>query len=351
MAVLILAALIWGLGWAFDIPAKRRALALLGLWVLAMLVQLFLPGGHALRGLVGGSAQGWAVLGGAGALVAAYLWGLSALKQRAKPVVAPAAESTGPFASAELERYARHILLREIGGPGQQRMKAAKVLVVGAGGLGSPVLMYLAAAGVGQIGVIDDDVVDSSNLQRQIIHAESRLGLPKVQSAEIAMKAINRFVEVRPYQRRLDEESASALISEYDLVLDGTDNFDTRYLVNRVCARLGKPLISAAITQWEGQISLYDPARGGPCYECVFPERPLPGMVPTCAEAGVAAPLPGVIGSMMAMEAVKYLTGAGEPLRGRLLIHDALYGETRVIGAKRREGCAACGGGGRGTAD
>ena len=166
---------------------------------------------------------------------------------------------------------------------------------------------------------------------------------PKVFSAEAAIKALNPFVQVRPYRRRMDAQVAAELLADYDLVLDGTDNFDTRYLVNRACVAAGKPLISGAITQWEGQVSLFHPARGGPCYECVFPERPLPGMVPTCAEAGVAAPLPGIIGAMMAMEAVKHLCGAGETLRGRLMIHDALYAETRVIGVKARADCACCG--------
>ena len=331
----------WGLGWVMGVPVARRLGVLAVLWVAAMVVHLVLPDGHGVRVLVGGDARVWAVIGGAGALIAGYVFGVKALKARVAPVETP---KVGAFRPAELDRYARHILLREIGGPGQERLKAARVLVVGAGGLGSPALLYLAAAGVGVIGVIDDDVVEGSNLQRQIIHTDQRIGTPKVQSAEIAMRALNPFIEVRPYQRRLDEATASALIADYDLVLDGTDNFDTRYLVNRVCATLGKPLISAAITQWEGQISLYDPARGGPCYECVFPERPLPGMVPTCAEAGVAAPLPGIIGAMMAMEAVKQITGAGESLRGRLMIHDALYGETRVIGIKPRAGCAVCGG-------
>ncbi|WP_232831626.1 HesA/MoeB/ThiF family protein [Pseudogemmobacter bohemicus] len=250
----------------------------------------------------------------------------------------------GPFSQAEVSRYARHLFLREIGGPGQQKLKAAKVLVVGAGGLGSPVLLYLAGAGLGEIGVIDDDLVELPNLQRQIIHTDAGIGTPKVFSAEAAMKALNPFVEIRPYQRRLDENVAEALIADYDLVLDGTDNFDTRYLVNRVCARLGKPLISGAMTQWEGQLSLWDPAQGGPCYECVFPERPAPGMVPSCAGAGVVAPLPGVIGAMMALEAVKHITGAGEGLMGRLMIHDALYAETRMIRVKKRKGCPACGG-------
>jgi molybdopterin-synthase adenylyltransferase len=232
--------------------------------------------------------------------------------------------------------------LREIGGPGQKAMKSAKVLVIGAGGLGSPALMYLAAAGVGVIGVVDDDVVDASNLQRQIIHTTEGVGTSKVLSARAAMLALNPFVEVRAIQERFGEGNAG-LLSGYDLILDGSDNFDTRYLVNRLAVRAGKPLISAAITQWEGQISLYDPARGTPCYQCIFPHRPAPGMVPTCAEAGVAAPLPGVIGSMMAIEAVKDMTGAGEGLRGRLMIYDALYSEVRVIGIKRRDDCEVCG--------
>ena len=341
MLVLALAAAIWALGWVVDVAPRRQFMVLAGLWAAAILAHLLLPEGHELRAAIGGDARVWAVVGGLAGLVAVYVLGLSRLRARVKSP-ALSVEAGSSFRPAELDRYARHILLREIGGPGQQRLKSAKVLVVGAGGLGSPALLYLAAAGVGTIGVIDADTVEGSNLQRQIIHADARIGLPKVQSAEIAMRALNPFIEVRPYRRRLDGDTAS-LIADYDLILDGTDNFDTRYLVNRLCVQAGKPLISAAITQWEGQISLYDPARGGPCYECVFPERPLPGMVPTCAEAGVAAPLPGVIGSMMAMEALKYLTGAGDPLRGRLMIFDALYAETRVIGAKKRPDCPVCG--------
>jgi molybdopterin/thiamine biosynthesis adenylyltransferase len=158
------------------------------------------------------------------------------------------------------------------------------------------------------------------------------------------MRALNPFIEVRPYNRKLTEAIAAELIADHDLVLDGTDDFDTRYLVNRVAVAAGVPLISGALTQWEGQLGLYDPSRGGPCYACVFPERPAPGLVPTCAEAGVAAPLPGIIGAMMAMEAVKHVTDAGETLRGRLMIHDALYAETRVIAVKRRADCPVCGG-------
>jgi molybdopterin/thiamine biosynthesis adenylyltransferase len=293
--------------------------------------------------LVGGDLVGWAVFGALVAIVMGYRITLRKLRARMvanAPVVTPTA---GKFSDSELDRYARHIMLREIGGAGQKALRDARVLVIGAGGLGSPALLYLAGAGVGTIGVIDDDVVDNTNLQRQIIHVDARIGMAKVQSAEIAMRALNPFVTVRPYQRRLTDDIAQALLADYDLVLDGSDNFDTRYLVNRVCAQAGVPLIAAAITQWEGQISLYDPAQGGPCYECIFPVRPADGLVPTCAEAGVAAPLPGILGAMMAMEAVKYITGAGIGLMGRLVIHDALYAETRSIMVKPQADCPVCG--------
>jgi molybdopterin/thiamine biosynthesis adenylyltransferase len=340
MLVIGLAIGLWILGWMFDVPAQRRWLAIAALVGLAVVLCLVLPEGHPLRQLAGGDARVWAAAVLAFGAVLGYRHLLKGLKTRAD-LAAPVAVKAA-FSEGELNRYARHILLREIGGPGQRRMKDARVLVVGAGGLGSPVLLYLAAAGVGHIGVIDDDTVDASNLQRQIIHTDQRIGTAKVASAEVAMKALNPYIEVLPYQMRLDQASG-ALIGEFDLVLDGSDNFDTRYLVNQLCVAAKKPLIAAAITQWEGQISVYDPTRGTPCYECVFPLRPAPGMVPTCAEAGVVAPLPGVVGSMMALEAVKLITGAGEPLRGRLMIYDALYAETRVIGVKKRADCAVCG--------
>lgn len=339
--VLGLAALLWGVGHLMRVPFGLRVGMIAGLWGAVIGLHLLLPDAHPLRVATGGEARVWLVLGGLAVLVWGYRAGLAGLRRRAAPK--PAAETGGAFRAVELERYARHIILREIGGPGQRRLKDASVLVVGAGGLGSPALFYLAASGVGTIGVIDDDAVDGSNLQRQIIHTDDRIGMPKVQSAAMAMTALNPFVRVRPYQRRLTEEIAAELIADYDLVLDGSDNFDTRYLVNRAAVAAGKPLIAGAITQWEGQLSLYDPAQGGPCYECIFPVRPAPGMVPSCAEAGVAAPLPGVIGAMMAMEAVKHITGAGETLLGRLMIHDALYAETRVIGMQRRVDCPVCG--------
>ncbi len=247
------------------------------------------------------------------------------------------------FTPEELERYARHIVLREVGGPGQAKLKAARVLVVGAGGLGAPALMYLAAAGVGTLGVVDDDVVSLSNLQRQLIHDTGAVGMPKVVSAARSISRINPNVAVEGHEARLDAETGAELIGAYDLVLDGSDNFGTRYLVNRLCVAAGVPLIAAAMTQWEGQISLYHPAAGGPCYQCVFPEAPAPGLVPTCAEAGIVGALAGIVGSMMAAEAVKHITGAGETLTGALLIHDALYAESRRIGVARRPDCPICG--------
>jgi molybdopterin/thiamine biosynthesis adenylyltransferase len=331
----VIALLGWNRGWP-----RQKTYAALALWWGTVF-------GSSLYRHQAGDLEGWrnfwTVFGLIGVAAMVYGEGVRRLRQRGRLDPVPP-QASGTFREAELDRYARHIILREIGGPGQKRLKAAKVLVVGAGGLGSPALLYLAAAGVGVIGVIDDDVVEGSNLQRQVIHTDGRIGMPKVFSAEVAMTALNPFIEVRPYHRKLTEENAAALVGEYDLVLDGTDNFDTRYLVNRACVTAGVPLISGAITQWEGQVSLFDPAKGGPCYACVFPVRPAPGLVPTCAEAGVAAPLPGIIGGVMAMEAVKWITGAGEGLAGRLMIHDALYAETRVIGVKRRPDCEVCGG-------
>lgn len=246
------------------------------------------------------------------------------------------------FTPEELDRYARHIVLHEIGGPGQQKLKSAKVLVIGAGGLGSPALLYLAAAGVGRLGVVDDDTVSLSNLQRQVLHGSGEVGAPKVESAGRAVARINPHVEFVPHAVRLGEGNADELISGYDLVLDGSDNFATRYLVNRVAARLKKPLVFAAIGRWEGQISVFRPWAGGPCYECIFPQAPAPGLVPACAEAGVLGAMAGVVGAMQAVEAVKLITGAGEALEGRLMLYDALQAETRVIGVKKRRDCPVC---------
>ncbi|PSL22186.1 HesA/MoeB/ThiF family protein [Shimia abyssi] len=336
-----LALLLWLVGAVMKAPHTARWSMIGVLYVGVLGVQLAFPSGHALKVATGDSLALWVLMGAAVAIVLGYSRVLKGLRNKAQEPEAQA--EAGPFTDTELNRYARHIVLREMGGLGQKKLKDAKVLVIGAGGLGSPALLYLAAAGVGTIGVVDDDSVDNSNLQRQVIHRDDAIGVPKVFSAEAAMKARNPFVTVRPYQRRLSEEDARALTEEYDLVLDGTDNFDTRYLVNRQCVALGKPLISGALSQWEGQLSVFDPASGAPCYQCIFPEAPAPGLAPSCAEAGVIGPLPGVVGTMMAVEAIKVITGAGAALRGDMMIYDALWGETRKIGLKSRPNCPICG--------
>ncbi|WP_017998158.1 molybdopterin-synthase adenylyltransferase MoeB [Paracoccus sp. N5] len=260
--------------------------------------------------------------------------------RRPAPAVAPG----GPVSDPELDRYARHIILREIGGPGQAALKRAKVLVVGAGGLGAPVCLYLAAAGVGRITVADDDRVSLSNLQRQVIFRSSDDGRPKADAARDAMRALNPLVEITPLNRRVTEAD-TALIAGHDLVIDGSDSFASRQAVNVACARAGVPLVAGAIAQWEGQLTVWDPARGAPCMACLFPEAPAQGLAPACAEAGVVGPLPGVIGSMMALEAIKLIAGAGEPLRGRMLIFDGLYSENRLMKISRRADCPVCGSG------
>jgi molybdopterin/thiamine biosynthesis adenylyltransferase len=248
------------------------------------------------------------------------------------------------LAPEELERYARHIVLREIGGPGQRRLGAARVLVVGAGGLGCPAMVYLAAAGVGALGVVDDDVVSLSNLQRQILFAAEDVGAPKAVRAAAALARLNPHVAIEPREARLTPENAAEIVGGYDLALDGTDNFATRQLVNAACVAAGKPLVSAAMAQWEAQLGVYHPASGGPCYQCVFPQAPAAGLAPSCAEAGVVGALPGVMGAMMALEAIKLIARTGAPLLGRLLIFDALGAEFRRIRVRPRANCPVCGG-------
>ncbi|WP_394197079.1 HesA/MoeB/ThiF family protein [Litoreibacter albidus] len=339
--VLFIAAAVLLAGWAFGIAKRVQIAALVALFAVVALIQLTLPIGNPVKDATG-TLTGWAMFGGVALVVAGYRAVLGRLRSRAAPAE-PAAAPSDKFTEAELNRYARHIVLREIGGPGQKKMKKARVLVIGAGGLGAPVLQYLAAAGVGTIGVIDDDVVDSSNLQRQVIHTDARIGMPKVFSAQAALEAQNPFVTIRPYNRRLQQDMAAELFADYDLILDGSDNAQTRYLVNEIAVQLGKPLISGAITQWEGQLSLFHPAQDAPCYACVFPNAAAAGLAPSCSEAGVVGALPGVVGSMMALEAIKHITGAGAVLRGQMLIYDALYAETRLINVKRDPACAVCG--------
>ncbi len=328
--------------WLGRLAAAPLRVAL-ALWWLMLLAAHAPVAPDALGRFFGGSLPLWVAVGVIAMVVVAYRQMLRGLRAKAEPPQAPV--QSGPFREAEYDRYARHLMLREIGGPGQVKLKSAKVLVVGAGGLGAPVLLYLAAGGVGQIGIVDDDQVENSNLQRQIIHSDARLGQPKVFSAETALKELNPFITIRPYHRRLDEAAAGELFAEYDLIIDGSDNFDTRYMVNRVAVQQGKPLIAGAMAQWEGQLSLYHPAAGGPCYQCIFPQAPAAGLAPSCAEAGVMTALPGVIGTMMATEAIKHITGAGETLRGRMVLYNALDSESRVLRLKPRQDCPICGGG------
>ncbi|GGB40562.1 molybdopterin biosynthesis protein [Roseibium aquae] len=233
------------------------------------------------------------------------------------------------LSTAELERYARHIVLPEIGGPGQQKLKASKVLVIGAGGLGAPVLQYLAAAGVGTIGIVDDDTVSLSNLQRQVIHTTDQLGEPKVASAAEAIARLNPNVRVVPHPVRLKGHNVMSLVSDYDLVADGSDNFSTRYLVSDACFFARKPLVTAAVGRFDGSLTTLRPfetnadGQPNPTYRCLFPERPREGVVPTCAEAGVLGALTGVVGAMQAMEVIKEVAGFGDGLVGRLALFDA----------------------------
>jgi len=251
------------------------------------------------------------------------------------------------FSEQQIQRYARHILLPQVGGEGQEKLLNAKVLVIGAGGLGSPVLMYLAAAGVGTIGIVDDDVVDLSNLQRQIVHTTDRIGVPKVESAAQALRAINPDVNLILHKQRICAENALALMKDYDLVTDGSDNFDTRFLVNDAAYFAKIPLVSGAILRFDGQIATFKNFPGGdadgPCYRCIFREPPPPGQVPSCSEAGVLGALCGTVGALQATEILKELIGIGDSLSGTLLIYDALATQFRNIKVKRDPGCPLCG--------
>mmetsp|Transcript_20298 Transcript_20298/g.46526 ORF Transcript_20298/g.46526 Transcript_20298/m.46526 type:complete len:431 (-) Transcript_20298:247-1539(-) len=251
---------------------------------------------------------------------------------RMSSALSPTSElgSLPPLSHGEIRRYSRHLILNDVGVTGQRRLKGAKVLCIGSGGLGSPALMYLSAAGVGTIGVVDDDVVDESNLQRQIIHSTSSVGTPKVESARTRVSEINPNVQLQMHQTRLTADNALAIIGEYDLVVDGCDNFPTRFLVNDACVILGKPLVYGAIQKFEGQVSVFN-HRGGPNYRDLFSEPPPPGEVPSCAEAGVLGVLCGVIGTIQATEAIKIILDKGNSLSGRLLLYDALQMRFREV--------------------
>lgn len=242
----------------------------------------------------------------------------------------------------EIRRYSRHLIMPEVGPEGQRKLKQASVLLIGAGGLGAPQALYLAAAGVGRIGIVDFDVVDESNLQRQIIHGTSTLGELKIDSARARLADLNPLVEVTTYQANLTSENALEIIQPYDIVIDGTDNFPTRYLVNDACVILGKPNVYGSIYRFEGQASVFA-VNEGPCYRCLYPEPPPPGLVPSCAEGGVLGVLPGIIGTIQAMEAIKLIIGAGNPLIGRLMLFDALEMRFRELKLRKNPDCPVCG--------
>jgi len=254
------------------------------------------------------------------------------------PLVSPADELTVD----EVRRYSRHLIIPDVGMSGQKRLKNAKVLCVGAGGLGSPALLYLAAAGIGTLGVIDFDVVDESNLQRQIIHGQSDIGRPKAVSARDSIREINPYVNVVLHEERLDSDNAMRIFEPYDLIVDGTDNFATRYLVNDACVLLGKPYVWGSIYRFDGQASVFW-AEHGPCYRCLYPEPPPPGMVPSCAEGGVLGVLCASIGSIQVNEAIKVIAGIGETLVGRLMVYDALEMSYRAVRVRKDPECAVCG--------
>ncbi len=253
------------------------------------------------------------------------------------PLVEPAAELT----LDEVRRYSRHLIIPDVGMPGQKRLKNAKVLCVGAGGLGSPALMYLAAAGVGTLGIVEFDTVDESNLQRQIIHGQSDIGRSKAESARDSVVEINPLITVNVHEMRLDSTNVMELFSQYDLIVDGTDNFATRYLVNDACVLLDKPYVWGSIYRFDGQASVFW-AEYGPCYRCLYPEPPPPGMVPSCAEGGVLGVLCASIGSIQVTEAIKLLAGIGDPLVGRLMIYDALEMNYRQVKIRKDPNCAVC---------
>ena len=242
----------------------------------------------------------------------------------------------------EILRYSRHLIMPEVGMEGQLKLKKAKVLCIGAGGLGSPLALYLAAAGVGRLGIVDFDVVDFTNLQRQVIHGTADVGKPKLASAKESIREINPNVEVVGYETRLTSENALDLFSDFDIIVDGTDNFPTRYLVNDACVLLGKPNVYGSIFRFEGQVSVFY-AREGPCYRCLYPEPPPPGLVPSCAEGGVLGVLPGIVGCIQAMEAIKLIIGQGQPLIGRLLVFDALSIKFRELKLRKNPECPVCG--------
>ena len=259
------------------------------------------------------------------------------------PLISPERVAEVNLSVAERQRYARHLTIPEVGIEGQKRLRSAKVLCIGAGGLGSPVAMYLAAAGIGELGIVDFDHVDFSNLQRQLLHRTEDVGRKKIESARERLQEINPEVEIRTFEERLGAANAEEISKDYDLIIDGTDNFETRYLSNDLAVLTGKPNVYGSIFRFEGQVSVFAPHLGGPCYRCLFPTPPEPGQVPSCAEGGVLGVLPGIVGSLQASEAIKLILGIGDPLIGRLVHFDALSFRFREIKLRRDPECLLCG--------
>lgn len=254
----------------------------------------------------------------------------------------PLVEAVSDLTNEEIRRYSRHLIMPEVGIEGQKKLKSASVLLIGTGGLGSPLALYLAAAGIGRIGLVDYDVVDETNLQRQVIHGESSVGILKIDSAEKRMKDINPHLQVDKYNVPLTSANAIELFTPYDVIIDGTDNFPTRYLVNDACVKLGKPNVYGSIFRFEGQLSVFY-AKEGPCYRCMFPTPPPPGLVPSCAEGGVLGILPGTIGTLQATEAIKLILGIGEPMIGKMLLYDALEMSFTKLKVRKDPNCPVCG--------
>jgi len=250
-------------------------------------------------------------------------------------------QELGELSNEEVRRYSRHVIMPEIGLEGQRKLKASSVLLIGTGGLGSPLALYLAAAGVGRIGLVDYDVVDESNLQRQVIHGRSTVGMLKIESAKQRLYDLNQFIQIDTYNVPLTSENALELLTPYDVIIDGTDNFPTRYLVNDACVKLGKPNVYGSIFRFEGQLSVFH-AKEGPCYRCMFPSPPPPGLVPSCAEGGVLGILPGTIGTLQATEGIKLLLGIGQPMIGKMLLYDALEMSFTTIKIRKNPNCPVC---------
>ena len=341
LAVLSFLVLVWLIARHFGVSQNLRAVSVFIILIFILGTLFIIPETNSFSIVMGGWAP-WATISFLFCITFLFRLFIDVLRNKSKDVYLSDVKEADEFSNHELERYSRHILLKELGGLGQRRIKDSSVLIIGAGGLGAPVIQYLAASGVGTIGIIDHDKVSLSNLQRQVIYPAKQVGEQKVFSAADAIYQLNSNVNVRPYNRRLNSEIAEEIFSEYDVVVDGTDNFETRYISNSAAVITKKYLVSGALSQWEGQVSVYAPHKGGPCYACVFPSPPKDDLALTCSEGGVFSPLPGVIGSVMAVETLKILSHSGNTLLGQMFIYDSLKGESRKIKINPSKTCPIC---------